>query len=55
MGVITAAISLRADPVDEVIAKEMAKHHIPGLSLAIIQDGKIVKAQGYGVIEAGRP
>jgi len=55
VGVITAAISLRADPVDEVIAKEMAKHHIPGLSLAIIQDGKIVKAQGYGVIEAGRP
>jgi CubicO group peptidase (beta-lactamase class C family) len=27
----------------------MHQHHITGLSLAIIEDGKIVKAQGYGV------
>ena len=31
----------------------MRKRQIPGLSLAIIQDGKIVKAKGYGVTEKG--
>ena len=31
----------------------MQKRRVPGLSLAIIQDGKIVKATGYGVTEKG--
>jgi CubicO group peptidase (beta-lactamase class C family) len=41
------------DAVDEVIRVEMQKRHVPGLSLAIIQDGQIVKAKGYGVTEKG--
>ena len=48
-----AAISLSDTTVDETIASEMRRRHIPGLSLAIIQDGKIVKAQGYGTTEQG--
>ncbi len=40
--------AIRADQVDKVVAVEMREHHIPGLSLAIIDGGKIVKAQGYG-------
>ena len=39
--------------VDEIVAAEMGKRQVPGLSLAIIQDGKIVKAKGYGVTEKG--
>ena len=31
----------------------MQRRHIPGLSLAIIQDGKIIRAKGYGVAEQG--
>src|SRR5206468_690196 len=27
--------------------------HIPGLSLAIIQDGKVIRVKGYGVAEQG--
>ncbi|HEY4248911.1 MAG TPA: serine hydrolase [Lacunisphaera sp.] len=46
---------LQADAVDDAINALLAKRHLPGLSLAIIQDGKIVKAQGYGVIETGQP
>jgi CubicO group peptidase (beta-lactamase class C family) len=42
-----------SDVVD-VILGEMRKRHVAGLSLAIIQDGKIVKARGYGVTERGR-
>ena len=49
----TAVADSASDAVDEVIRAEMEKRQIPGLSLAIIQDGKIVKAKGYGVTEKG--
>src|SRR5580704_7721192 len=44
-------LTVRADEVDDVIAARMQEHHIPGLSLAIVQDGKIFRAQGYGFTE----
>jgi CubicO group peptidase (beta-lactamase class C family) len=31
----------------------MANYKVPGMSIAIIQDGKIVVARGYGVVQAG--
>ena len=34
--------------------QQMQRRHIPGLSIAIVDGGKIVKAKGYGVIEAGQ-
>jgi CubicO group peptidase (beta-lactamase class C family) len=40
-----------ADKVDDVIQAEMKKRQIPGLSLAIIEGGKIAKVKGYGVTE----
>src|SRR6516164_6539749 len=36
------------DDVDLYIKTSMARQHIPGLSLAVIRDGKILKARGYG-------
>ncbi|MGV7211460.1 serine hydrolase [Oxalobacteraceae bacterium A2-2] len=42
-----------ADQLDDVIRAEMKQRRIPGLSLAIIENGKIVRAQGYGVTELG--
>jgi len=42
-----------ADTVDDVITAEMKRRNIPGLSLAIIDGGKIVKTRGYGVTEKG--
>jgi CubicO group peptidase (beta-lactamase class C family) len=41
-------IPIHADPVDDVINAQMEKHHITGLSLAIIEGGKVVRQQGYG-------
>jgi CubicO group peptidase (beta-lactamase class C family) len=38
-----------ADEIDNYIEKSMSRQHIPGLSLAIIRNGKIVKARGYGL------
>jgi len=46
-----------ADRVDDYLAHEMERHQVPGLSLAVIRDGKTVKAQGYGLssLELGVP
>lgn len=41
--------TLRADTIDDLVKSEMQKQRIPGLSLAVIKDGQIVKSQGYGL------
>lgn len=38
-----------ADSIDAYIHTQMQKQHIPGLSLAIVKDDKIVKVKGYGL------
>jgi CubicO group peptidase (beta-lactamase class C family) len=35
--------------VDEFVAAELRAQHIPGVALAVVRDGKIVKAAGYGL------
>jgi len=42
------ASASRADKVDDFVRGHMAREHIPGLSLAVVRDGKVVRAQGYG-------
>ena len=46
---IAVAASAQADRVDEYIEAEMRKREIPSLSLAVVQDGKIVKTKAYGL------
>ena len=46
---LIATTATRADKVDDYVKAEMQKQHIPGLSLAVIKDGKIIKVQGYGL------
>jgi CubicO group peptidase (beta-lactamase class C family) len=38
-----------AAKVDEYVKKEMQRQHIPGLSLAVVKDGQIILAKGYGL------
>lgn len=42
------SLHARADGIDDLVKAEMQKRQIPGLSLAVIKDGEVVKAQGYG-------
>ena len=35
--------------VDEFVNAELRTQHIPGVALAVVRDGKIVKAAGYGL------
>ena len=48
---LTLGLAAQADKVDDYIASQIRSHRIPGLSLAIIDGGKIVKARGYGVTD----
>ena len=44
-----AAQDATANKVDDYVKSEMQKQRIPGVSLAVVKDGKIIKAAGYGL------
>ena len=43
--------------VDEFVNSELRAQHIPGVAVAVVRDGKIIKAAGYGManVELGVP
>jgi CubicO group peptidase (beta-lactamase class C family) len=38
-----------ADEVDDIIKSAMAEQHTPGLALAVMKDGKVIRRGGYGL------
>src|SRR4029450_13939089 len=38
-----------ADEVDDYVKSQLRQLHIPGASVAIVRDGRIIKAQSYGL------
>lgn len=46
---IPLVATIRADGVDDYIRAEMKRQNIPGVSVAVIKDGKVIKAEGYGL------
>lgn len=50
LGLGLASVQARqADPIDAIVAKEMAAQRIPGAAVAVVRGGNLVKAQGYGL------
>jgi D-alanyl-D-alanine carboxypeptidase len=51
-GELTASLPVAEDPhqraIDEYVNSEMESQRIPGLSMAVVQTGKLVQAKGYG-------
>ncbi len=39
----------QSDDVDSLVSTELARQRIPGVSIAVVRDGEIVKARGYGL------
>lgn len=54
---MVAFSSVRADRLDEFIAEQIKIRKIPGLSVAVLRDGKVVRSKGYGIadLESGSP
>jgi D-alanyl-D-alanine carboxypeptidase len=46
---IATSLPVRADAVDEYVSAQTQKLHIPGLSIAVVKDGRLIKAAGYGL------
>ena len=53
-GAQTPEASLNTE-MDAYVAKAVKDWHVAGLSIAVVKDGKIVFAKGYGVRELGKP
>ena len=49
--VLAQPVATARDTVDRFIAAEMARTHIPGVSVAVLRAGKVIKAQGYGIAD----
>ena len=50
-------IRRRASPpadLDAYVARDMKTFDVPGIAIAIVKDGKVVLAKGYGVRKDGR-
>ena len=43
------------DDLDHYITSGMKAWKIPGLSIAVVKDGKTVLVKGYGILETGKP
>jgi D-alanyl-D-alanine carboxypeptidase len=54
---VTRSQQAEPDQVDDYVKQRMNELHIPGLSMAVVKEGRIVKASGYGVanIETSSP
>src|SRR4030095_13618956 len=46
---LTASVSAQVNEVGEHIKGEMQKQRIPGVSLAVMKNGKVILAEGYGL------
>ncbi len=46
---IASSLGAQPDRLDDYITAEMAKRRIPGLALAVVQRGEVVKMSGYGL------
>ena len=48
LALLLASSAVKAEKLDDFIVSAIEKHHVPGLSLAVIEQGAIAKAAGYG-------
>ncbi|MGE0552756.1 MAG: serine hydrolase [Gemmatimonadales bacterium] len=56
LGGLRPALEIRGEPpVRWTLAERMAHHHVPGLSIAVIDSGRIAWARAVGLREAGSP
>ncbi len=50
-----ASLPPRLADLDEVVARVQREFEVPGVAVAIVQNGEIVLARGYGLREIGQP
>lgn len=48
IALLVCAITARADPIDDIVRAAMARSHIPGAAVAVVERGRVVKLAAYG-------
>lgn len=46
-----AASPAKGDAIDDIVAQEMARRKTPGVALAVVHKGRVVKIAGYGLAD----
>ena len=46
--VLVGLVAARAQSIDDLVRGWIEKQHVPAASIAVIKDGALVKAEGYG-------
>ena len=46
---LTLSVAVQADKVDDYVKAQMERQHVPGVSIVVIKDQKIIKSMGYGL------
>ena len=46
---LAVSAAAQGDEVDKFVTAEMLAKHIPGVTLAVVREGKVIKAKGYGL------
>lgn len=41
----------RADAVDDLVGRELQRLHLPGVSVAVLRDGQVIKTAAYGLAD----
>lgn len=54
-GADLATGSTEVSAIDRFVGRQMQKHRIPGISLAVFEDGEVTYARGYGTAGHGQP
>jgi N-acyl-D-aspartate/D-glutamate deacylase/CubicO group peptidase (beta-lactamase class C family) len=49
LATLSLGLTAQDDPVDQIVRAQMAAQRIPGLAVAVIRGGQVLKAQGYGL------
>src|SRR5689334_5070010 len=54
---VASATAVAPEGLDSHVERIMARHHVPGVSVAVVKDGEVVLARGYGLanVELGVP
>jgi N-acyl-D-aspartate/D-glutamate deacylase/CubicO group peptidase (beta-lactamase class C family) len=47
--VTLVGLAHQPDPIDVIVERELAAQRIPGVAIAVVRRGEVVKAQGYGL------
>ena len=52
--VLSSALTVRADEIDDWVKSEMQVRHVPAISIAVVKDGVLVKTAAYGISDIER-